>query len=358
MVRSLAVANTGSQSTPAPPNQSDVGRIARSICRYRLLCTRTPASRSYPKEGERGYEWSAGLGFLYLVCELRQIGCCVDGELTRTTARAACTRTIREAIETGLEDDTVGVVVDALPTLGKSRTAATLPDELQAVSPAGEDLPITILTHRKETRNQVEAWATDAGFDVHQLPIFDDDCPTAAGKFGAAWADRVHDLRSRGISPRQLHVNPTHDLPCSAEQPCPYVTGWDDCRDARVLIGHPIHAYVAPVVRDRVLIFDEDPGEAFRTDFDGTEIHRIVSEYLSETGEITSATDDDTQPLSSWGDLTGYRKFGSQEQVAETLATLRSASLFGDSALVGRAGGHGAARTVALAGLETDRGLA
>ena len=290
-----------------------------------------------------------------MVCEHGLMGCCVDGELSRTTARAACTQTIHEAIETGLQDGSFGVVVDALPTLGKSRTVATLPDDLRALAPAGEDLHITILTHRKETRNQVEAWAADAGFDAHQLPIFDDDCPTAAGEFGATWADRVHDLRSRGISPRQLHVNPTHDLPCSAEQPCAYVTGWEDCRDARVLIGHPIHAYVAPVVRDRVVIFDEDPGEAFRTDFDGTEIHRVVSEYLSETDELPSDTDDDSRTLTSRDDLIGYREYGSQEQVDATLATLRADTLFSDSALVGRTGGHGAARAVALAFLETDR---
>lgn len=282
------------------------------------------------------------------------MGCCVDDELTQATARTACMETIHAAVETALADDAFGVLVDALPTLGKSRTVATLADTLSSRT-SGDKLNVTILTHRTETRDQIEEWAQEAGLDVHQLPRFDSDCPTAEGEFGDVWRERVHDLRRRGISPGELHANPRYDLPCSTDQTCPYVAGWEDCRDHRVLVGHPSHAYVAEVVRDRVVVFDEDPGEAFEERFDANAIHRVVGEYLSETDEITWETDDGVKPVESLDQLRSYREFGPSDQVEESLSTLRAGDLFGDSQLVGHAGGHGTARAVSLAVLESSR---
>lgn len=282
------------------------------------------------------------------------MGCCVGDELTQVSARSVCTETIHDAVETALADDVFGVLVDALPTLGKSRTVATMADELAPLS-SNEELHVTVLTHRTETRNQIERWATEAGLDVQQLPRFDSDCPTANGEFGTAWEERVHDFRRRGISPGELHANPGYELPCSEDQKCPYVEGWEDCREHRVIVGHPSHAYVPEVVRDRVVVFDEDPGEAFEESFDANEIHRVVSEYLTDTDEVTWTTDDGEEPVESVDQLRSYRKFGPSDQVEETLASLRSANLFGDSDLVGHASGHGTVRAVSLAILETSR---
>lgn len=148
------------------------------------------------------------------------MGCCVKGELTQVSARAACTDSIRSAIDRTLNDDIFGVLVDALPTLGKSRTVATIADDLRSHSSDGTP-KITILIHRRETRNQIEGWAAEAGLDPHQLPRFDSDCPTANGEFGDEWRDRVHELRKRGISPGRLHSDPRYELPCSEDRTCP-----------------------------------------------------------------------------------------------------------------------------------------
>ena len=138
--------------------------------------------------------------------------CCTTGELTRNSVRDACSRAICVATETSLNGDIFGVVVDALPTLGKSRTMATIAADLSGLSE--KELSVTVLIHRKETLNQLEQWAEEAGLDPHQLPRFDDDCLTAKSDFGETWTDRIHDLRERGISPGQLHANPKYTLPC------------------------------------------------------------------------------------------------------------------------------------------------
>jgi hypothetical protein len=279
------------------------------------------------------------------------MSCCVGDEFTQESARSLCTETIHDAVETALEDDVFGVLVDALPTLGKSHTVATMADELCSDDP----LEIAIFTHRIETRNQIETWATAAGLDAQQLPRFDSDCPTATGEFGATWEDRVADLRQRGISPGELHANPQYELPCSEDQKCSYVEGWENCREHRVVIGHPSHAYVSEVINDRIVVFDEDPGEAFEETFDSNEVHRVVSEYLSETDEVVWTTDDGQKPVNSVEQLRSYRTFASDKQVTDTLESLRSENLFGDSKLVGHSSGHGAARAVALAVLESSR---
>jgi DNA-binding transcriptional ArsR family regulator len=279
------------------------------------------------------------------------MGCCTDDELTQASARKACTETIHEAVEEALNDDVFGVLVDALPTLGKSRTVAKMVNEHPAFGSDGE-LGITVLTHRKETRNQIVEWADESGLDPYQLPIFDDDCPTANGEFGEDSKERVNDLRDRSITPSQIHAE--YDLPCS-EAGCPYMQGWEDCRDHRVLVGHPTHAYVPEVIRDRVVVFDENPDEAFRTGFDASEVHRIVSEYLADTDGLTWTTDEEERSVESADEVQSYRKFGPAEQVSETLAALRSEDIFGDSTLVGRTGGHGDARAVLLGLLEKNR---
>jgi hypothetical protein len=278
------------------------------------------------------------------------MGCCVEGDLTRETAREACRTVVHEAVEEALSGDVFGVLVDALPTLGKSRTVARITRSL--VRDSGKPQPVTVLTHRKETRDQLEAWADEAALNPHQLPRFDDDCPTARGEFGDDWADRVADERQRGISPSELHA--TGRLPCTDDGTCPYVAGWEECREHTVLVGHPSHAYVDEVVRDRVVVFDEDPGEAFRTDFDSNAVHEYVAEYLSETDEFDDLLGDDSPALTSVDDLVGLRKFR-PEQSEELLEPLLSEPAFGDSSLVGRKRGHGDTRAVILTLLRADR---
>jgi len=46
---------------------------------------------------------------------------------------------------------------------------------------------------------------------------------------------------------------------------CPYLARWDAVEAADVIVGGPAHAALDRVVDDRVVIFDEDPGTAYRT---------------------------------------------------------------------------------------------
>ena len=171
--------------------------------------------------------WCAEGMFLTSTVGSRRMGCCVGDNLAQASARAQCAETIYDAVETALDDDVFGVLIDALPTLGKSRTVATLADKLSSRT-SGDELSVSVLTHRTETRDQIEKWAEEAGLDVRQLPRFDSDCPTANGEFGDVWKERVFDLRRRGISPGELHSNPQHNLACSGEQKCPYMDAWED----------------------------------------------------------------------------------------------------------------------------------
>ena len=118
-----------------------------------------------------------------------------------------------------------------------------------------------------------------------------------------------------------MHADPSYDLPCMHDGQCEYVSGWEDCRTHRILVGHPTHAYIPEVTRDRIVVFDEDPGEAFRMDFDSNEVYQLVSEYLNETQEITWETDGSEQPIKTVDQLRNYRQFGSTEEVEQTIVT-------------------------------------
>lgn len=77
----------------------------------------------------------------------KYIGCCVGDELTQVSTRWVCTETIHDAVETALAGDVFGVLVDALPTLGKLYTIAMMAAELLPLS-SGEELHAIVLTHR------------------------------------------------------------------------------------------------------------------------------------------------------------------------------------------------------------------
>jgi hypothetical protein len=277
--------------------------------------------------------------------------CCVEGKLTRQSARTACRDAIYDAARTALEDDVFGVLVDAVPTLGKSRTVATIAEDLSAVSGEARTA-VTVLTHRKETRDQIEEWAAEAGLEPHQLPRLDDDCPSARGDHGQREADDMRKLRRRGLSPGMIHANPRYEFSCSNGQTCPYTEGWEDCRSHEVLIGHPTHAYVPEVVRDRLVVFDEDPEEAFLTKFDSSAVHRIVKTYLDEDDGIPWTPDDGLDSPTSLDGLRSYARWRPDEQVEAAVDALRSSNLFDDTELASTSRGHGSARALVLTTVE------
>jgi hypothetical protein len=216
-------------------------------------------------------------------------GCCFDGHPSKNSAYDACFDVIDTAIREQLRDDQGGVVVDGLPTLGKSHQ---LPEILQQLQTDYPDLAgFTYLTHRHENRDQLQSRLLQEGLQEddrptltsRRLPAFEVDCPTARGDHGEYWQNRVRSLRNRGLSPSVIHRQ--FDVPCEGGS-CKYSRKWDQYKKDDVLIGHPTHAYIDGVTQNRVVIFDEDPGDAYRYQFDANELHNILSDFLQGTDSI------------------------------------------------------------------------
>jgi len=67
---------------------------------------------------------------------------------------------------------------------------------------------------------------------------------------------------------------------------CPYLARWDAVEAADVIVGGPAHAALDRVVDDRVVIFDEDPGTAYRTEFDANQLSTAISTILSKNDDL------------------------------------------------------------------------
>lgn len=201
-------------------------------------------------------------------------------ELTKDAVRAACRDGIRSAIETQLDDaDSTPIVIDGLPTIGKTHQASRVAAEL--------DEQVAILTHRYETRDDHLAALKDhfEGNPV-EIPTFDRTCPTKRGEHGERWKDRLSEYRARGASPTYLHHYFRDTLPCMDGKDCPYLVRRDAVESADVVIGGPAHAGLEEVVEDRVVIFDEDPQETYQTEFDASDLAEYVSAFLANRDEL------------------------------------------------------------------------
>jgi hypothetical protein len=202
-----------------------------------------------------------------------------QGEFTQATVWDACRDGIQEAIETQLDDEQAPpVIIDGLPTIGKTRHAKEIA--------FGLDVSAAILTHRYETRDQHLGLAAEHQKTVVEVPTLDRDCPTRRGEYGSDWAERINDYRLRGASPTYLHYYLQDVLPCMQDGDCPYLARWDAVEAADVIVGGPAHAALDRVVDDRVVIFDEDPGTAYRTEFDANQLSTAISTFLSKNDDL------------------------------------------------------------------------
>jgi len=194
------------------------------------------------------------------------------------------TRDVLDAARDRTEEKVVGAVssgdrliLEALPTLGKSRGAVK--------AAAETDEPVTILTSRKELYEQVEDKGDEFGVEVQRLPSFFDECPTASGAHGNEWKERVKKLYNSGATGRDIHAYA--EPPCQEDGSCPYSRAWDGVdEDADVLVGHYVHAYVPKVRSGRTLVFDEFPEEEFTHALEGDEFKRAVSAYLDTVESV------------------------------------------------------------------------
>jgi hypothetical protein len=259
-------------------------------------------------------------------------------EFTQATVWDACSAGIRDAIESQLDDEQASpVIIDGLPTIGKTRHATDIAFHL--------DVPAAILTHRYETRDEHLELAAEHQKAVVEIPTLDRDCPTRRGDHGSGWAERINDYRSRGASPTYLHYYLQDALPCMQDGDCPYLARWDAVEEADVVIGGPAHAALDRVVDDRVVIFDEDPGTAYRTEFDANQLTAAISSFLSAS---------DSLPIDNY---LGLLAVATNESMADIQETIRdeladTESIARPAAAVNDDDGHAEASTAILAHLE------
>jgi hypothetical protein len=173
-----------------------------------------------------------------------------------STARDRCKEMVIDAFESGDY-----VLVDALPTLGKSHGTVAAAEHTE--------LPTTILMGRghKEQYGQYREWCAERDLSCYRLPSFHEDCPTANGQNGDDWKERLHDCHNRGLSASLIHEE--LEPPCVDSGSCPYEAKLNFDPDSfDVLIGHYRHAHFPKVTNGRVVALDEYPGGAFLTSFE------------------------------------------------------------------------------------------
>lgn len=262
------------------------------------------------------------------------------GEFTQESVREACRNGIREAIESQLEGDRQEpVVIDGLPTIGKTHQATRVAAEF--------DEPVAILTHRYDTRDDHIAHADKFDERVEEIPTLDRHCPTAKGENGKDWAEMIHDYRDRGASPTYLHYHLLEELPCmQQDEDCPYITQWDVVESTPVVVGGPVHAALERVVDDRIVIFDEDPGQAYRREFDADQLSSYVSTFLGER---------DALPVDNFQQLQAISNNDSfAEQQAEIREYISDSDSVAQQSEALNEGGHVEASTATLALLELE----
>lgn len=210
------------------------------------------------------------------------MGDCFTDSASGEEAAAICENAVYDAVMSQLEDESAHpTLVEAIPTIGKTTAAAKIAAEMAEIE---RSIGISYLTHltdnRKQFEKKVREFANgDGNVKPVQLPVLEDDCPTARGEHGDGWKNRVISLRNQGISPSTLHKNTRFSLPCGDSE-CPYMEWWNKENEDNLIIGHLSHAYAPDVIEDRIVIVDEDPEDAFQTRFNSDALHDLVRSFL------------------------------------------------------------------------------
>jgi hypothetical protein len=244
--------------------------------------------------------------------------CCFTEHPTKNAAFDACKATILKALLKQLENQSEAArLIDAIPTIGKTTAAAEIASEhLESFG----NTKLTFLTHRRKNRDQFDEMvhrhsnAVSTPTIAH-LPVLDLHCPTANGEHGDAAQQRIRQHRGRGVSPGAIHAYESETLPCGGMD-CQYMEMWRGYDTRDILIGHPSHAFIDEVVDDRIVIIDEDPGPAFRTEFEADELYRVAQAFLQTHGDF---------PASDLDTLKAFRgNDGLQAQREDILKAIRS----------------------------------
>lgn len=247
------------------------------------------------------------------------MGDCFSDSASGDEAAAICEEDVYNAVISQIEDESANpTLVEAIPTIGKTTAAAKFAAEM---TESDRSIGITYLTHLTDNRKQfvekVREFANgDGGVNPVQLPVLEEDCPTAEGEHGEGWKNRIISLRDQGISPSTLHKNTRFSLPCGDSE-CPYMDWWSQDDEEDIIIGHLSHAYAPTVIEDRIVIVDEDPEDAFQTRFTSDELHDLVRSFLIQM---------DDSPPNDLDQLKLIRQLSdpSEQNVSETAKEQRS----------------------------------
>jgi DNA-binding transcriptional ArsR family regulator len=262
--------------------------------------------------------------------------------LTLDEARTRCQRHINIALRNGAH-----TLIDALPAMGKSSGIIR--------GAAKTDTPISVFTARHDLYGQYSDWCQEHSLSSYQLPSFHEDCPTADGKHGEEWEDRVLSLYGDDVMPREIHKYAEQyfgePLPCDDGQECPYKIKWDaEFEDYDVLIGHYTHSYNPQVTTNRVAIFDEFPADSFLIEFDGSTVQSAVSTYVSKqdglpfedfTEVIEARNSEQGDEARNWFDADDLERDGEPVLKDESGSANAYAPLLTHAVLVGENLGNG-----------------
>jgi hypothetical protein len=216
-----------------------------------------------------------------------------DATLTIDSARERTADAIADAFEAGDR-----VLIEALPTMGKSRGA------IEAAAETG--VPVTMLTGRgnQEQYEQLREWCDERGLRAKVLPSVWRDCETFQGEHGEGVEETVKGWYRRGATGKDIHRDAEYELgeplPCDgpAGRRCSYKIGWEfDPDEFDVLIGNFLHAHVDSATQGRTVVVDEFPGDAFETTLDDR-LAGAVTQFVQRH---------DALPFDDYADLMAHR---------------------------------------------------
>lgn len=202
---------------------------------------------------------------------------------------------LTNALHTALQTRTNTLIV-APTSLGKTHQVATtrwgsLPDVVG--TPVNRGIPLIHVSPSREARDQAYEMSRRHGVKAHKLEGREDACPVAAGKFDEYLrvpreGQRPSDWFSLKCDVQGVPFSAAHDeledrlggLPCSKGSSCRGATQWIPILEGSADEFDVIHVtdtfvYNSSLIRDRHVIFDEQPTYIKRVQKYVTERHQI-----------------------------------------------------------------------------------
>jgi hypothetical protein len=205
-------------------------------------------------------------------------------------------------------------VIEAPTASGKTHAVATKP---WASDSEMGNTPVLHFSKTREARDEAYKMSQQAGVDPVRLRAGEETCPAAMGHYDdenpitdeslddlvpkdlsvSEWLSRQTEYKNIPFSRAHNALNQRHkesrgeELPCSKAGGCESATQWDriasesqvDDRGSPDIIHATHHfAYVAELINDANVVFDERPD--FSLDIDDDRLQSAIEAYLAEVG--------------------------------------------------------------------------